>query len=158
MSYDISLYPLIKSRLQCIAAMYKQNKPDLKIINVIIDTGCPNSLIPLHRAKVFGVKTNVVQNVTVGNFSGETTAYIIRRLKFGTLELKNAAMFAGEFQGELRDTILLGLNILNNWSYTVKRYINKIEFDEIITDDIRKTKNPYQAYFSEPDKMVFIQE
>ena len=158
MSYEIELLPSIQSRLRCTAEIYKRNFFNPSVINVIVDTGCPNTLIPLHRAKIFGVKTEIKQTITVGNFSGETTAYIIRRIQFGTVELRSVVMFAAEFKRELQDTILLGLNIMNNWNYTVKRNVNKIELDEVFDDDTRNSKYPYQRYFSGPEKLSFIQE
>jgi hypothetical protein len=115
-------------------------------------------MIPSKLAFTSGIPLNMKRSIVIGASVIETEAFIIERIKIDSLEMNSVFMLAANFKGELADTVLLGLNVLNNWKYTVHRRDNLIEFNESYPDMIPNNTNPYRNYFDSYGRYVLAQE
>jgi hypothetical protein len=158
MSYKVKLIQEEHHRLKFYSTIYCSDISDMRAIPVMLDTGCYNSLIPLSRAKISGIPIGMKRHIVIGASVIETKAYVISRLEIGGLNMKNVFMLAADFKGELADTILMGLNILNNWKYTIHRKDSIIEFEESYPDIIPNKTSPYCNYFDKEGKYVLMQD
>ncbi|MDR0220857.1 MAG: retropepsin-like domain-containing protein [Lachnospiraceae bacterium] len=158
MSYKVRLIQEEQHRLKFYSTIYCNDISDMRAIPVMLDTGCYNSLIPLSRAKISGIPIDMKRQIVIGASVVETEAYVIGTLETGGLDMKNVFMLAADFKGELADTVLMGLNVLNNWKYTIHRKDSIIEFEESYPDIIPNKMNPYRNYFDKDGKYVLMQE
>ena len=158
MFYNIDLKENIEHRVKFNIEIYEIKNNIFNPIEVMLDTGCYNSLIPLNRAKLSGTPLNMKRSIVIGASAVETEAYIINKLNIGSLEIKNVFMLAAAFKGELADTILMGLNIINNWKCVIHRKANTLEIEESFPKVIPNTANPYRNYFNNEGKYVLVQD
>jgi predicted aspartyl protease len=157
MSYKVRLIREEQHRLKFYSSIYCNDTSDMDRITVMLDTGCYNSLIPLMRANISGIPVNMKRPIAIGSSVVETEAYIINMLKIGELEIKSVFMLAAPFKSELADTILLGLNVLNNLKYTIHKKDDIIELEESYPAVIPNKTNPYRNYFDKNGKYVLLQ-
>ena len=113
-------------------------------ITVIVDTGCMNTLIDTKIASSYGEKLPEKWSCNIGGRQVLTQAYYLDTLRFNTLSIKDILVFAADFtETEWKNGMLLGLNIMNNWNYT----INKNNGTMIISEDIfNKIPDKQYAY------------
>jgi len=158
MFYNVNLNWDEPHRLKFSSEIYETRNHSKRSITVMLDTGCYNSLIPINRAKAFGVSINMKRHIVIGANVIETEAYIIDTLRISDMEIKSVFMLAAAFKGELADTILMGLNVLNNWKYTIHRKDNIIKIEESLpVNIIPNIINPYRNYFDEKGRYVLMQ-
>jgi hypothetical protein len=85
-------------------------------------------------------------------------AYIVPRLEFGDYIFKHVFVFAAEFQKELKDRMLLGLNVLNNLRYTIDRATGQFEFAEHLPKSLARSDFPYRNYFDDFGNYVMLDD
>ena len=129
------------------------------LVEVIVDSGCANTLLPLRVAhQCGGVELPLKKEVNIAGNSREANAYIIPKLEFGGHEFNHVFVYAAEFQRELKHRMLLGLNVLNNLRYTVDRSSGEFEFIERIPKSLTNKDFPYRNYFDDFGNYVMLDD
>ena len=118
-------------------------------VDVMIDTGCHTTMMDEVVAGKYG---QVLPDKTVMNIGGKTMdvqGYILKSLSFETLEINNVFVWAMKCEpmDELFGKLLLGLNIMNNWKYSVSRNENIMAIEEDIFMDAPESEYPYMHKF-----------
>jgi len=62
------------------------------------------------------------------------------------------------FSGELKDHILLGANVTNNWKFTLSRMDNKLDVIEQFSEAAQKREHPYRYCFDNTGRVMALQE
>jgi len=127
----------------------------------IVDTGCVNTLLDEDILEVLDfVDLGFSQPIKIAGKSTVSRAIILNNVDFGGLIIDNMLVFAAPLSGTPAvNRMLLGLNTLNNWNYTVKRTDNIIEFSETIKLPAgANPKHKYTNYFDKNGDYVLIDE
>jgi hypothetical protein len=123
-----------------------------KEVKLIVDTGCPNTLVSQNLADMFSVeKIEWVPDVALGGQKySKAEMHVLPCIELGPdAVIKNVAVESVVFDVdyELYNAILLGLNTLNNWDYTISikdKYFCAIErFPAFLPNKAY----PYKNYF-----------
>ena len=127
----------------------------------IVDTGCVNTLVDEKILEIVDyVDLGFSQPIKIAGKSTTSKAIILKQVNFNGLIIDNMIVFAAPLTGTpVVGRMLLGLNTLNNWNYTVKRTENIIEFTETINLPVGATsKNRYTNYFDKNGNYVLVEE
>jgi hypothetical protein len=89
-------------------------------IPCIIDTGCINTLVPLSFAKKYGKAYKNKAEIVVGG---------------------------RKYEGALRSSILLGLNVLNHLDFNVSRNHGTFSFSVDVWELVKDKKFPFTMHF-----------
>ena len=154
--YEVKLEPVLYREI--IFARFFQKDTEVDKCTVIIDSGCPNSLIPLKYAKRFGQKLPFKRLIKIAGNEREAILYSLDGIKIGDFILNDVIMYAANFIGELEDSILLGLNVLNNWKRMISRKDGLFCFEEDLCMELPNKINPYRNYFNEVGDYVMLKE
>jgi predicted aspartyl protease len=129
-------------------------------INIMLDTGCFNTLIDKKMAEKFGeLLPDTKRKFAIGGKKVEAEAYVMHKLSIATFPMIKVTMFAVDFTGhELEDSILLGANIFNNWKFTIHRSENKMAFEQSIPDIVPYKEFPYMNYFDREHKYEMMKQ
>ena len=128
-------------------------------IEVIVDSGCANTLLPLWVAQECGgIELPLKKEINIAGNSRVAQAYMIPKLEFGGCVFTNVFVFAAEFRRELKERMLLGLNVLNNLRYTVDRDAGDFEFTERLPKSLPKMEFPYRNYFDDNGDYVMLSD
>ena len=127
-------------------------------VNVLLDTGSFNTII--HKALVPKCGTMLKQTMMtgVGGYKGEANLCILDRIKIGSHILEKVVAIAVPFDGELKDHILLGANVTNNWEFTLSRLKNRMMATEQFSEDTKKREYPYRYYFDNKGRITALPE
>ena len=141
---------------------------------VLTDSGCFNTLIPLWIAEDANIYMEPpgTDTVIVGGLVLSARKCLIKQIQIeGTDEYGNTKvdtfdyvhMFAVDIpeDSELFDTILLGLNIMNNWHYAVYKNQHKFLIDADpahVPDFVPNKRFPYCSSFDMWGNYIFFQE
>jgi len=88
----------------------------------LFDPGSPNSIIPLALASKLGLKSVGAQtNIKIIGETVTVVPVVIPSIIFGTTTISNVRVLAGLDAKIWKKTIILGLNVLNYFNYTVNR-------------------------------------
>jgi len=127
-------------------------------VKVLVDTGSFNTIIHERLVAKYGVMTNHSMMTAVGGFRGEARICILNKIKIGNTEIEKVAALAVPFEGELKDHILLGANVTNNWEFTLSRKKNSMVAVEDFSDNAPSREHPYRYYFNNKGKIIALQE
>ena len=126
-------------------------------IDVIVDSGCVNTLLPLWVAiECQGLALPMKRRINIAGNSRVAQAYIIPKFEIGGYIFTNIFVYAAEFEKELEDRMLLGLNVLNNLRHTIDRSKGQFEFIECLPDSIPNKSFPYRNYFDDFGNYVLL--
>jgi predicted aspartyl protease len=126
-------------------------------VEAIVDSGCANTLLPLWAAKrCGGIALPLKRAINIAGNSREAQAYIIPKFEFGGYIASDVFVYAAGFQEELKDRMLLGLNVLNNLRHTIDRAKGQFEFTECVPDWIPNKAFPYRNYFDDFGNYVML--
>ena len=126
-------------------------------VETIVDSGCANTLLPLWAAKrCGGLALPLKRVVNIAGNSREAQAYIIPKFDFGGYTASDVFVYAAGFQRELKNRMLLGLNVLNNLRHTIDRAKGQFEFIECLPDSIPNKSFPYLNYFDDFGNYVLL--
>ena len=121
----------------------------------IIDTGAFNTLIPLKYAKLLGGKRlNIMLNTVIAGRSHPTTGYLFKNIMIGGYKISHLIAFASEFEGVLKDMLLLGANVLFNWKLTLSGNMMQLEFVEDTYKNVKNIKYPYCTYYNASKQLI----
>ena len=128
-------------------------------VEAIIDSGCINTLLPLRVAhKSGGIALPLKKQINIAGNSREANAYIIPKFEFGGYVFTHVFVFAADYQKELKNRMLLGLNVLNNLRYTVDRAAGQFEFVELLPESLARKDFPYRNYFDDYGNYVMLSD
>jgi len=161
-------------RINFTMQIFDKSDNDFRDVKVLTDSGCFNTLIPLWIAKDTSIYMSPprADKVVVGGMSLPAQKCLIRQVQIegtdehGKVKIDSfdyVHMFAVDIPpgSELFDTILLGLNIMNNWHYAVYKNKNQLLIDSDpahIPDFVPNKKFPYCNNFDVWGRYNFFQE
>ena len=127
-------------------------------VNVMLDTGSFNTIISENLVKGHATKTNITLKTKVGGYSGDSPLYIIQKMRIGGVVLEKVAAFAVPFDGELKDHIFLGANVMNNWNFNVSRLNNRLSAVEEFSAAAVARQYPYRYAFDNKGQVIALSE
>lgn len=128
-------------------------------VDVLLDTGSFNTVIHETLVERYGVMLNRTMMTAVGGFKGESRLCVLHKLQIGNgLILDKVVALAVPFEGELKDHILLGANVTNNWHFEVSRYDNRLDATEKFSKEASARKYPYRYCFDNKGRIMAFQE
>jgi hypothetical protein len=127
-------------------------------VDVLLDTGSFNTVIHKSLVPHRGIFLNQTMPVSVGGFKGNAEICVLYKLKIGDLPIPQVVALAIPFDGELKDHILLGANVTNNWEFTMSRYRNKLEGFEQFSGVALVRKYPYRYCYNNKGHVMAFQE
>ena len=95
---------------------------------------------------------------SIGGFTGDSPICIIQKIKIGGLVLEKIAALAVPFDGELKDHILLGANVMNNWNFNVSRLNNRLSAVEEFSAAAVARQYPYRYAFDNKGQVIALSE
>ena len=113
----------------------------------IVDTACSTTLMPLPMAKRYGMPTQHKQKVIVGGRGYTSTLYIIKNVKIGDYSIGKLSVFASNYEGVLKEYILIGQNVLNSMKFTLSRNASRMQFEIDIWDIVKHKRHPFALFF-----------
>ena len=127
-------------------------------VKVLLDTGSFNTVI--HKALVdnHGRMLNSSMMTSVGGYKGMANLCVLNKMSFGGLVLEKVVALAVPFEGELKDHILLGANVTNNWKFTVSRLENSLEIVEQLSAEALLRNHPYRYCYDNKGRVMALQE
>ena len=87
----------------------------------VIDTACSTTLIPLHIAEKFGTKHGNTSTVIVGGGVYDAVLYTFDNVQLGSFNIEKLSAFVANYEGYLKNRVLLGMNVLLNLDIKLKR-------------------------------------
>lgn len=157
MVYTAKLKEDEPDRILTTATMIGSNLGQTPIdVPVLIDTGAFNTMVDSAIVGYFGKILTYKFGIKIGGNDGIAQGCILYDVEIGGKRMKNVFALAYPFEDWLRGHILLGLNVMNNWEYTISRAKNTMNFVEEIPPEAPNQKNPYQNYFKDK-KYVALQ-
>ena len=127
-------------------------------VDILLDTGSFNTAIHKSLVPGRGVLTKQSMKVSIGGYKGDADICVLHKLKIGELELEKVVALAVPFDGELKDHILLGANVTNNWDFAVSRFGNQIGITEQFSADALAREYPYRYCFNNKGQIMAFQE
>ena len=127
-------------------------------VDVLLDTGSFNTIV--HEALVanHGIMLKATMLTSVGGYRGAANLCILHKINVGGCILEKVVALAVPFTGELKDHILLGANVTNNWKFTVSRNENMMQLAEQFSGEAIKRKAPYRYCFDNKGRVMALQE
>ena len=108
--------------------------------------------------KDYGTVLEASMMTSVGGFKGMANLCILDKIDIGGLILEKVVALAVPFEGELKDHILLGTNVTNNWKFTVSRRENKLDLAEQLSEDAKLRNQPYRCCYDNKGRVMALQE
>ena len=127
-------------------------------INVLVDTGAFNTIIHKALVATYGIMLKQTIMTSVGGYKGEANICIIDKINIGGYTLEKVIALAVPFEGELKDHILLGANVTNNWDFSLSRKRNIMEAKEELSDEAAKREFPYKYCYNNKGQVMALQE
>jgi len=95
---------------------------------------------------------------SVGDFSGDANICILNKLQIGGHILENVVALAVSFERELKDHILLGANVTNNWKFTLSRLENTLEVTEQFSETVLQRQYSYKYCYNNKSQVIAFQD
>ena len=126
-------------------------------VKTLLDTGSFNTIIHERLANKYCAMTNQTMLTAVGGFKGSAKVCIINKIKIGDRIIEKIAALVVPFDGELKDHILLGANVTNNWEFTISRLNNRLTATEQFSESALAREYPYRYFFNNKGRIVALQ-
>jgi hypothetical protein len=127
-------------------------------VQVLLDTGSFNTVIHKSLVANYGTMLKTTMMTSIGGYKGETNLCILEKINIGGHILEKVVALAVPFEGELKDHILLGANVTNNWEFTLSRLKNNMVVTEEFSESALKRDFPYKYCFDNKGRMLALQE
>ena len=127
-------------------------------VRVLLDTGSFNTIIHKALAAQHGTMLKTTMLTSIGGYKGEANLCVLDKIKVGGCIFEKVVALAVPFEGELKDHILLGANVTNNWKFTVSRHENIMEATEQFSDEALKRNQPYRYCFDNKGRVMAFQD
>ena len=127
-------------------------------VHIMLDTGSFNTIIHKSLVPNHATMLNATMMTSVGGFKGEANICVLNKLRIGEHVLEKVVALAIPFEGELKDHILLGANVTNNWEFTLSRMKNTMDATEQFSETAQKREYPYRYCFDNKGRVMAFQE
>ena len=127
-------------------------------VKVLLDTGSFNTIIHKDLVPKYGRMLQTTMMTSVGGYRGESNLCVLEKINIGGHVLEKVVALAVPFEGELKDHILLGANVTNNWKFTVSRSENSLEAIEQFSAIVVEREYPYRYCFNNRGQVMALQE
>ncbi|MCL2170260.1 MAG: retroviral-like aspartic protease family protein [Defluviitaleaceae bacterium] len=127
-------------------------------VKILLDTGAFNTAIHDKLVEKFGTMLEATMKISIGGFAGEVNLCVLNKIKMGDFVIEKVIALAVPFEGELRDHILLGANVTNNWKFTISRLENTLDVVEQFSGQSLTLKHPYRYCYSNKGQVIAFQE
>jgi len=155
--YIVKLNEIMHRTMFECAFFYSPDTAESFNVDVIVDSGCVNTLLPLWIAiECQGIALPMKRRISIAGNSREAQAYIIPKFEIAGYTFYNVFVYAAEFEKELENRMLLGLNVLNNLRHTTDCAKKQFEFIECIPESIPNKSFPYRNYFDDFGNYVLL--
>ena len=154
----VELLPEFKHRYKIGAELYDRLNNRFSKINLFLDLGCYNTLIPKRLAVLSGQPLGFKRVYKIGGTIIEAEAYVIEKIMIKDFALERIVAFAADYTGEFASDILIGTNVMNNWKMTFDRKANIFQFSENPLDDLPNKKHIYQNFFDTTGNYKYVQD
>ena len=135
----------------------RKNKFGLPV-NVLLDTGSFNTIIHERLIPKYGRMLKTKMMTRVGGYKGEAQLCVIDKISVNGHIIEKVVALAVPFEGELKDHILLGANVTNNWEFTLSRKKNSLKVAEEFSDEVLSREFPYRYCFDNKGRIMAFQE
>ena len=129
-----------------------------RTVHVLLDTGSFNTIVHKSLVADYGIMLQKTMKTSVGGFRGDSNICILEKIQIGCHVLEKVAALAVPFEGELKDHILLGTNVTNNWKFTLSRFENKMDVIEQFSDAALQRQYPYRICYDNKGQAMAFQE
>jgi len=143
MSYLVTLSKRVANRYMCDISLGDEMCP------AIIDTACSTTLMPLIIANKHGRPTSHKQKVTVGGRTYDATLYRVDNVVIGNFVIERLSVFAAKYEGNLKERVLIGQNILNNINFSISKNASRMKFEIDIWSIAKSKKYPFTLFFNQ---------
>ena len=158
-NFSANLNPMRPCRYVFKAGLWDNRKKKYSDkINFLVDTGAFNTIIHKDLVPGHGKMLKQTMMTSVGGFKGEANICILDKIEIGGQVFEKVVALAVPFDGELKDHILLGANVTNNWELKLSRKRNVMEATEELSEEALKRKFPYQYCYNNKGKVMALQE
>ena len=154
----MELLPHIKHRYKLRAKVYNRQNKNYAKVNLFLDSGCYNTLIPKSLAVVSGQPLGFKREYRIGGTTVEAEAYSIEKIMIKDFAIERVIAFAADYTGEFASDILIGTNVMSNWKMTIDKKANLFTFSENPPDDLPNKTYIYQNYFDSVGNYIYIQD
>ena len=127
-------------------------------VSILLDTGSFNTIVHKSLVEEYGVMLKSTMMTSVGGYKGEANLCILEKINIGGHILEKVVALAVPFEGELKDHILLGANVTNNWEFTLSRFKNKLEATEQFSEMALNREHPYRYCFNNKGRIMALQD
>jgi len=154
----LELLPHVKHRYKIGANLYNRLNNNYVTVDLFLDLGCYNTLIPKSLAVLSGHPLRFKREYRIGGAVVEAEAYSIEKIMIKDFTLEHVIAFAADYTGEFSSDILIGTNVMNNWKMTIDRKANLFTFSENPPDDLPNKIHIYQNYFDAVGNYIYVQD
>ncbi|MCL1997946.1 MAG: retroviral-like aspartic protease family protein [Turicibacter sp.] len=119
-------------------------------IPIMLDTGAFNTVISKSLVSRHATMLNGTMPIAIGGYKLVANICIIQRMNINGFTLHKIAALAVPFKGELKDHILLGANVINNWEVTLSRQKHRLSANEDVS--------AYRHIFNAKGQIMSFQE
>ena len=153
----VVLSKLFEHRYKFNVSIYNIHSKVFEITPVFLDTGCYNTLIPMHLAEQCGRSLGFKLTYSLGGNRFQAEAFSIDKIMIGDFVLERVIAFAGNYTGGYENDIILGTNVINNWEIIISKKANTFQFREDPPDSLPNKKYIYQNYFNREGNYICVQ-
>ena len=158
-NFSVKLNPKRPCRYVFEASLWNGNANQFQLpVKVLLDTGSFNTVIHKSLVGNHGKMLKQTMMTSVGGFKGEANLCILDKIKIGAHTIENVVALAIPFEGELKDHILLGANVTNNWEFTLSRKRSTMEATEEFSEEAIARKFPYRYCYNNKGRVMALQE
>ena len=154
----VEFLPEFKHRYKIVAKLYDRLNDSFSEVDLFLDLGCYNTLIPKSLAVNSGHPLGFKREYRIGGTVVEAEAYSIEKIMIKDFAIERVVAFAADYTGEFASDILIGTNVMNNWKMTIDKKENLFSFSENPPDDLPNKVNIYQNYFDAVGNYICVQE
>jgi hypothetical protein len=152
-----ALSKLFEHRYKFDALIYNTRKKDFTEATIFLDSGCFNTMIPKHLARMAGQSLGFKMTYSIGGRIIEAEAFSIDKMLIGGFLLERIVAFAGDYPGEYEDDIILGANVINNWEMLINKRARTFQFREDPPESLPNKAHIYQNYFNSAGNYICVQ-
>jgi hypothetical protein len=106
----------------------------LENVSTFVDTGAFNTMIDDALVDLVGYRLPLYIPISIGGYAGEAQGCILHRVILGNFAFESVFAMSFPFKDWLKDHIILGANVMNNWDFKISRSDNTMSISE---------KNPF---------------
>lgn len=153
----VNLLPEFEHRYKFKAGLYYTKTAKFERVNIMLDLGCYNTLIPRYHAELSGSALGFWREYRIGGQIIKAEAFSIGKIMIGDFVIERVLAFAGEYPGDYEDEILLGTNVMNNWEMLINKESNTFKFRENPPAKLPNKTHIYQNYFNPSGNYQYAQ-